>query len=128
MDRLDRHKKQDGVAYIPRFQDLLALIFRNKWFLIVSVVAGLVIAMVYTLSTPALYEGTATVLINARVTQQVNPFVEHADGTGTKLANEIGILRTRSLARKVFELSACRSVSGHNTTGAAAHPREAVDG
>jgi capsular exopolysaccharide synthesis family protein len=104
MDRLERHKKQDGAAYIPRFQDLLALIFRNKWFLIVSVVAGLVIAVIYTMSTPALYEGTATVLINARVTQQVNPFVEHADGTGTKLANEIGILRTRSLARKVVEL------------------------
>ena len=104
MDRLERTQPQTGGVHIPRFSDFLALILRNKWFLIVSALAGILIAVIYTLNVPAVYEGTAMALINSRVTQQVNPFIDHPDGAGTKLANEIGVLRTRNLARKVVDI------------------------
>ena len=62
MDRLERTQPQTGGVHIPRFSDFLALILRNKWFLIVSALAGILIAVIYTLNVPAVYERTAMAL------------------------------------------------------------------
>ncbi len=86
-----------------RVREYLALLTRGRW--VISAVTILLIAamLVKTLNTLPAYEAVATVLINQKAGQITNPFSEAADRGDEKLANELAVLKTRVLARKVAE-------------------------
>jgi len=85
----------------PGFREFLALILRNKWLILLASLVGMFAAGIYTLQKPPVFEGTAMVLINMKAGQQANPFNQGTAGATSKLANEVSILKTRNLARKV---------------------------
>jgi tyrosine-protein kinase Etk/Wzc len=92
--------EQSGSAS-PVFREFLALALRNRWAIVLTALVGMIGAGIYTLQKPPVFEGTAMVLIHMKTGQQANPFREIVEGVTSKLANEVSILKTRNLARKV---------------------------
>ncbi len=86
-----------------RFREYLALLARGRWIIGVSTLLFIAAMWLKTLETSPTYEAAAMVLINQKTAQSVNPFAEVTDRRDEKLANELGILKTRALARKVAE-------------------------
>ena len=85
-----------------RFQDWFSQVVRGKWVILGSTVLVLTAMYVYTKRTKPVYEASTMVLINAKSGQGVNPLSSMMEGgPSSKLANELGILKTRSLAEAV---------------------------
>jgi capsular exopolysaccharide synthesis family protein len=90
-----------GPEQEPRFREVLAALLRNKWIIIGGSLGLMLLAGLWTIQRPQRYEATTTVLINMNVGKQANPFEQQTEGTGSKLANEMAILKARGLAQKV---------------------------
>jgi tyrosine-protein kinase Etk/Wzc len=85
-----------------RFPEWLALIQRGKWLMLATTLCGLGAAFWYTSTQHPVYEAASFVLINEKSSQAANPFSEMLGGTpDSKLANELAILRSRTLAEAV---------------------------
>lgn len=84
-------------------KEYLSLLYRGKWILLVTTLLGITVMWIQTAMTPPTYESKAMVLINQRQGQGFNPFADVADRREEKLANELAVLKTRTLAVKVGE-------------------------
>lgn len=103
MERYDQDDQGAVESQAPRFREFLALMLRNKWLILLTALSVMFAVGIYTLQKAPTFEGTAMVLINMKAGQQANPFADMVDMSLSKLANEVSILKTRSLARKVAE-------------------------
>ncbi len=87
-----------------RFREILALLYRGRWIVLVCGTLGLGGMWVYTALTPPTFESKAMVLINRKNRQGFNPFADAVDRREEKLANELATLKTRMIARKVAQV------------------------
>jgi capsular exopolysaccharide synthesis family protein len=86
-----------------QLRDFFAVLARGRWIIVISIAALVLTMLLVTLLTRPTYEATARVLVHQKSEERANPFATVADGRDEKLANELGILRTRALARRVAE-------------------------
>ncbi len=96
----DSHNEDSSRTQIREY---LALLTRGRWVIIGSTVLLTLGMWIKTIETQPSYESTARVLINQKADERANLFSPTNDGRDEKLANELGILRTRALARTVAE-------------------------
>lgn len=88
-----------------RYGEYLAKFLRGKWIILGCLCAGLAGMALYTRGQKPVYQASATVLINPRAGQGVNPLSQLAEGASrSNIPNEIAILRTRSLAESAARL------------------------
>lgn len=86
-----------------RSREYLALLYRGRWVILICGLLGLGGMWVDTSRTPPSYEAKAMVLINQRSGQGFNPFADAGDRRDEKLANELAVLKTRTIAVKVAQ-------------------------
>jgi capsular exopolysaccharide synthesis family protein len=85
-----------------RFQQYLSLFLRGKW--IILLCAGVLTGFMvwFTLQTAPVYEAFSLVLINTKDSRGTQSLTEAiSGGSANKISNELGILKTRSLAEAV---------------------------
>jgi capsular exopolysaccharide synthesis family protein len=103
MEQYDQPVAEVGDSQESRFRDLVALLLRNKWLILITAAVCTVVLGAWTYMSPPTCEATTTVLINLKAGQQANPFQQGPDGATNKLANEMGILKARELAYSVAQ-------------------------
>ena len=101
----DQYELQEsGEETEHRFQEWSSQIIRGKWVIIGCTLLVLAAMYVYTKRTKPVYEASTMVLVNPKSGQGVNPLSNLMDpGASSKLANELGILKTRTLAEVVAQ-------------------------
>ena len=83
------------------FREVVATILRNKWIIVIVSLIIMALSTIFSLLRAPVFEGTATVLINEGAGQQANPFAQRSDLATNKLKNEIAILESGEIRRKV---------------------------
>ena len=89
----------DGVS----LHEVIEILFKNKWVILVCFVGVLTAAAVYTFQQAPEYEATSTVYVN---TSQANPQLDQMLGISTSdrnIANEMEIIRSRRIGALVAE-------------------------
>ena len=96
--------QESGEETESRFQEWFSQILRGKWVILGCTVFALAGMYLHTKRTKPLYEASATVLINTKAGHSVNPLSNLMEsGPSSKQANELGILKTRTLAEAVAQ-------------------------
>lgn len=93
----------DSQATATKPKEILALLYRGRWVIAACAVFGVAAMWIQTALTTPSYESKAMVLINRKTGQGVNLFADVGDRRDEKLANELAVLKTRTLATKVAE-------------------------
>jgi capsular exopolysaccharide synthesis family protein len=85
-----------------RFQEYLSLFLRGKWIILVCVAILTGFMVWYTFQTAPIYEAFSLVLINTKDSRGSQSLTDAlSGGSANKISNELGILKTRSLAESV---------------------------
>lgn len=107
--------KGDAEAEDISLHDILEVLFKNKWIILLCFVAVLAAAAFYTLRQDPEYEATSTVYVNAN---QSNPQLVELLGLEShnrNILNEIEIAKSRAIALRVAQkLIDVRNVPGTN--------------
>lgn len=86
------------------FRDYLSLILRGKWLIAAATVFVTAIAVIYTLLATPTYEASTLVLVNPKAHEGHAPLENlFEEGGSTKIANELAVLKSRSLSLEVAE-------------------------
>jgi capsular exopolysaccharide synthesis family protein len=97
----DEQVEDAGTNQEPRFRELMAVLMRNRWIILAGSAGLMFLSAIWTIQRPQRYEATTTVLINMNTGKQANPFDQQFDAAGSKLVNEMAILKARGLTQKV---------------------------
>ena len=96
--------QESGEETENRFQEWFSQVLRGKWIILGCTLFALGGMYLHTKRTKPVYEASATVLINSKSGQGVNPLSNLMEsGPSSKQANELGILKTRTLAEAVAQ-------------------------
>jgi tyrosine-protein kinase Etk/Wzc len=88
-----------------RYGEYLAMILRGKWIILGCLCVGIGGMALYTRYQKPVYQASATVLINPKAGQGVNPLSQLTEGASrSNIPNEIAILRSRSLAESAVHM------------------------
>jgi len=87
------------------FREYLAIFLRGKWTILVALGLVTAVAAVYTFTTSPVYESSSLVLVDMKGMNGSLPFSLDLTGAATinKLANELEVLKSRSMAQAVAQ-------------------------
>jgi len=85
-----------------RFEEYVSVILRGKWIILGSIFLLTTLMLVYTIQSPAVYEASAQILVDSkRSAQRLSIGTPVDDNFDNKVANDLGILKSRVLAQLV---------------------------
>lgn len=101
MDSRDMTTEEVAAPQESGFREITAIMLRNKWTIVIIALCIMVLSTALSLVRAPVFQATTTVLINPRAGQQANPFAQRTDLAANKLQNEIAILESREITRRV---------------------------
>ncbi|MEA1985912.1 MAG: polysaccharide biosynthesis tyrosine autokinase [Candidatus Marinimicrobia bacterium] len=82
-------------------KDLIYTMLRNRWIIIISFVIIMTLTVIYTLTSPNIYQSSSLLLIENQNNSFINPFSSMGNSQ-FEINNEVEILKSRSLSKRTI--------------------------
>ncbi|MEA3500518.1 MAG: polysaccharide biosynthesis tyrosine autokinase [Candidatus Marinimicrobia bacterium] len=96
---MDENNNISGVEEELNLREIIYIILRNKWIIIISFLVIISLTLIYTLRSPDIYQSSSLLLIENQNQSFINPFSSMGNSR-FDINNEVKILKSRSLSKR----------------------------
>lgn len=98
---MEENNNINGAEEELNLREIIYIILRNKWIIIISFLIIILLTLVYTLRSPDIYKSSSLLLIEDQNQSLINPFSSMGNSR-FDINNEVEILKSRSLSRRTI--------------------------